>query len=801
MRSGDFSEWPNPVYDPATTRTNPNYNANLPTGANNLPYLRQQFMGCNGNQPNVICASDPRLGSSLASQWLKYVPLPNRPGLANNYISPNGLANSLNANTNQWDARGDEYFGNNDHLFGTYHYRGTLPYTQSAFPAVIDTNNTRIPNYSHIARVNYDHIFSPSLVNHFAWGYLDLRTGLYNASDCCVSELPQIGGVYSHTHVPVLNFDNFSSYGGNADLLSTRPTYVYTDTLTWVKGRHSLHFGGEYRDLFYPTTQRPNASGTFNFTNATTGLVGISSGNAMASFLLGEVGSASAGFYSLPSFVPAAKAYGFFAGDTWKATQKLSVTLGLRWDVFTPSVEENNQTSFFDPTGPNPGADNRPGRLAFAGTKFGSASYGSDAPEKTYYKAFGPRVGLAYAVGPQTVVRAGYGIFFEQAYYPGWNGGIATDGFNETVTFSSTLGGIQPTFLLQDGLPQNFVKPPFIDSSFLNGQNAPNYRPVDANRRPYTQQWNFTIERQVGSNIRLTAAYVGNKGTRLLSQINGLNALNPSLLSLGNRLNDQFAPGQTTLDGVSAPYAGWVEQMTGCAPTVAQALLPYPQYCGNIFGQNESQGNSTYHAFQLTAEKRFSNGLYFLGAYTLSKTLTDADYSQSSTGQIYAISPFEGHRQKALSIQDTPNSVTLSTTYELPFGRGKAFANSSGTMVNLLISGWQVTGIFRATSGQPLAFRSSYCNVPSQFAVQCIPSVLPGANPYFQDKGSFNPDLPLFNVQSFQSVSDFNFYYGNGSRVANLRGFGFNNLDFGIIKNLELASDGTSRSAAKRSTR
>jgi hypothetical protein len=104
-----------------------------------------------------------------------------------------------------------------------------------------------------------------------------------------------------------------------------------------------------------------------NFTNANTGLLGLTSGNSMASFLLGYVGNGSAGFYTLPKFDPKAKAYGFFAGDTWKATQKLSVTLGLRWDVFTPSVEADNQTSFFDPTGANPGAGGRPGRLAFAG--------------------------------------------------------------------------------------------------------------------------------------------------------------------------------------------------------------------------------------------------------------------------------------------------------------------------------------------------------------------------------------------------------------------------------------------------
>jgi len=365
MRNGDFSEWPFPIYDPDTTKINPNYNSSLPTGANNLPYTRQQFMGCDGHHPNVICATDPRLASSLAQSWLKFVPQPNRPGLSNNYLSPNGLASSLNANTNQWDTRADEYFGEKDHVFGTYHYRGTLPYTQSAFPAVIDTNNTRIPNYSHIVRVNYDHIFSPTLVNHFAWGYLDLRTAQYNASDCCVDQLPAIAGVYNHTHVPSVTFNdslnNYSNYGGNADLLSTRPTYVFNDTLTWVKGKHTLHFGGEYRSLAYPTSQQPNGSGTFNFTDANTGVLGMTSGNAMASFLLGTVGNASAGFYSLPSFNPQAKAYGFFAGDTWKATQKLSVTLGLRWDVFTPSVEAENKTSFFDPYGANPGAGGRRG--------------------------------------------------------------------------------------------------------------------------------------------------------------------------------------------------------------------------------------------------------------------------------------------------------------------------------------------------------------------------------------------------------------------------------------------------------
>src|SRR5207244_6922435 len=145
--------------------------------------------------------------------------------------------------------------------------------------------------------------------------------------------------------------------------------------------------------------------------------------------------------------------------------------------------------------------------------------------EKTFHKGFAPRVGLAYTLTPKTVVRAGYGVFFMQNFYPGWNGGIATDGFNTAAAFSSSLGGLQPAFLLQNGFPQNFAHPPFINSTYLNGQNAPNYRPLDANQLPYAQQRNLSLEHQFTENTYVAVAYVGNKGTRLLSQIAPVNAL------------------------------------------------------------------------------------------------------------------------------------------------------------------------------------------------------------------------------------------------------------------------------------
>lgn len=778
-RAGDFSAWPQPIYNPDTTTTNPSFNASLPTGPTNLPYLRQQFPG------NIIPSSDPELATSLASGWLKYVPTPNRPGFTANYESPNALANSLNAHTDQWDVRGDQYIGDKDHVEVTWHYRGTLPFTQYALPKQIDTNNTRIPNYSEVERLNYDHTFGPTLLNHFALGYLDLLTEEYNASDCCVTAVPQIAGVYNHAHQPNINFgDGFSSYGGNSDLLSTRPTWIANDMLTWVRGKHTIEFGGEYRNIAYPTQSTQGGTGSFNFSDLSTGLIGIPSGNSYASFLLGEVGSASVTYYTLSAWRPQAKSVGFFAGDTWKATRKLSLDYGLRWDLYQPSEEAKNQTSFLDPTRDNPGAGNRPGALVFAGSKWGAASSGSPYPENLYTHAFGPRIGIAYAINDKTVVRTGYGIFMMQNFYPGWNGGIATDGFNETVSFSSSLGGLQPAFLLQSGVPQTFTPPPFISESALNGQNGPNYRPLNANQVPYAQQWNLTVQHQFTPNTHVSLGYVASHGDRLLSQLSPINALPLSDLSMGSALYDQFQPGQATLDGVSQPYAGWSTQMAACAPSVAQALRPFPQYCGNLTGDNENQGWSNYNSLQASFEHRFAHGFWMMASYTWSKTMSTTDFIQVTT-ETSSFSPSQKNRNYSLSGQDIPQIFSLATVYDLPFGRGHRFLNRGGVL-NRLVGGWELSSILRFQSAQPASFYSSFCNVPSAFAAGCIPGELPGVDPYAQNPGNFNPNLPLFNINAFQPASAFNFNTGDGSRVSNIRGFGYSNQDLSLIDNIAI---------------
>ena len=794
QRQGDFSDWVDsdgrviPVFDPATTHPNPAFDPNLQTGPNNLPFLRDQFMGCDGNTPNVICASDPRLQNSLAKQWFQFLPTPTFSGPLNNYVVPVPVGEGIFNDSNLLDLRVDHIIGDNDHVYATMHSRSSFAPEATRLPPQLAQEQPYQTNQTVMPRLAWDHTFSPRLLNHLAGGYNDTFAESFCIDKQYAGQLPQIPGVADHANPPVLYFDDFASYGCNNEFKGTRPTYIVNDLLTWIRGAHSFKFGGEYRKLGINRLDRFNGSGSFGFSRLNTGLIGLTSGNSIASFILDSVDNASAEFRTLEDWYARADAWSLHFGDTWKITPKLSLSYGVRWDVSRPSVEKYDRTSFLDPFGPNPAAGNRPGRLAFAGTKWGAASFGERHPEQTWYRGFAPRLSLAYSLTPKTVLRSGYGIVYTQAYYPGWNGGVASDGFNATVGYSSSLGGLDPAFILSEGLPQNFVRPPFIDPSYRNGQGL-RYRPFDANRLPYSQQWNLTIEHQFTSNFYVSTAYVANKLTRLPSRVVPLNALDPKLLSMGQKLNDEFQPGQTSLDGVPIPYPGWVEQMTGCAPTVAQALLPYPQYCSGLFGQNENAGNSSFHSFQLKAEKRFSSGIWMLGSYTVSKLLTSTDSVQADaqlwSGAHGAISPYERRRNKALALNDVPQVLSVAMIYQLPFGKGQRFLNTGGA-VDKMVRGWQLSSIFRGTSGVPLVFRSGACNVPGQFRAGCIPALLPAANPFSQEKSSFDPANPLLNKNAFEPADSFNFYYGQGPRVSNIRGFGYYNHDLSIIKNTQI---------------
>lgn len=786
-RQGDFSDWKDangnliPIYDPASTRVV------------NGQVVRSQFMGCDGQHPNVICANDPRLQASLASGWLKYLPTPTASGPLNNFQPP-AVPAAISSNANFLNMRFDEYIGDRDHFTVTLFKRDNLAQTSHLLPLQLSTD---LENYKHtwLNRVNYDHIFSPTVLNHFAAGYTDDQYYGGGLDAPSAQQLPMIPGVVTHAYAPAIRFsDGFAGYGTNTGSAAANrwpdPAIVSSDLVTWVRGQHTLKLGMEYRHMVNSPYTAAGGAGQFNFSGTETGLLGVNSGSPIASFLLGGVDSASLTQRSVNVSTSIQHSWIAHIGDTWKLRPNLTVSYGIRWEMVSPSSEKHDVMSFFNAAGVNTEAGGRAGNLAFAGTRWGGSSFGSPFPEQTFYGGFGPRLGIAYSPDSKTVVRTGYGIFYDAGYYSGWYGGVAQDGFNASPAFGSTMGGLSPAFLLAQGFPQNYQRAPDLDPGFLNGQYGPNYRPKDGNRLPYTQQWNFTIEREVRKDFTASVAYVGNKGTRLLSRTAPLNALNPALLShYGSRLYDEFQPGQSSLDGVAAPYAGWAQQMTACAPSVAQALLPYPQYCGPLQGLNENAGNSTYHSLQLKAEKRLSNGLWFLASYTFSKLITDADNTQPDALSYQAlggaISPFERQRNKGLALEDVPQTFSLAASYDLPFGRHKRWL-SSNRFLDYVVGGWTVSSILRFSSGIPFYFRSSTCNIPGQFVESCIPGVLSGANPFAQSESGFDPAKPLFNVNAFEPAGNFNFYSGSGTRVTNLRAFGTKNQDLLFSKTIPL---------------
>jgi hypothetical protein len=286
----------------------------------------------------------------------------------------------------------------------------------------------------------------------------------------------------------------------------------------------------------------------------------------------------------------------------------------------------------------------------------------------------------------------------------------------------------------------------------------------------------------------------------------------PSTLKSGiPKLLDTFNVTEAPVDGVSVPYAGWVSQMNSgvCAPTVAQALAPYPQFCSVLQGLNEGHGNSIYHSFQLKAEKRYRNGLYMLVSYTNSKIISDAsDNTQQLGGSWNAtqgvISPFEKGRARSLSSDDVPQIISAAFVYDLPFGKGKRYL--AGGMANAVVGGWQISPIIHWNSGTPMWFRDSNsgCAVVSQFRQSCLVGLVPGANPFLQDPNSFNPSKgPLLNAAAFEPASNFLYtdttgvggpgqfgYTGSGPRITNLRGPNAKNVDISLTKNTPIGERG-----------
>jgi len=832
-RAGDFTDWQDskgqliPVYMPGNASAACQAAAGVGPG--------QQFPG---NKIPSNCFSQ------IALAYLKELPQPTNAQPFNNYTLSKPVPDTLVSNSNVFMTRIDHSYGDKDHFYFFWWRQFTGYNTATELPPIISTESPTRPQNSPIARFNWEHTFSTTMTNHMTLGYLNRNEGYGSEPQILdaakAGTLPLVAGAAGNNSLPQFTFTTFNqisnSTGPPAGNVTTRPTWDLNDTANKTLGHHTITFGFDWRNIQGNVHQHTNQAGSYNFSGSATAIPSLNSGAPVADFLLGAVTGGSVDRRTVSANYPRQKSWALHVNDSWKVTTKFTANFGVRWDYFSPSREKYNHLSFFDPAGMNP--DGIPGSLAFAGS--GSACqpacYGAEYPEKAWRKGFAPRLSIAYAYDPKTVVRAGYGVFLTQAFYPGWNGGIQLDGYNLSQSFGTlkdpTTSQNDPTFYVDNGVPAPALTPPFISGSFDNGHTNILYRPLDANRRSYSQQWNLTIERQLPQNVFLSVAYVGNKGSRLPSSLNPVNVLNPfdakiqafyanttpidascatgnptpgAICSYVPELDVPFTSDNQTLFGVTPPYPGWIAELNAagnCSPTVGQALLPFPQFCDKLQGLNENHGSSIYHSFQLKFEKRYSQGLYMLVAYTNSKLLTNAaDNTQRDASTWNAsqgvISPFEERRNRSLAPDDVPQTLSAAFVYELPLGRGKRYLHDNGA-VDRLAGGWQISPIIRYSKGTPLWIRSDAC-LTSYTGQGCLPALISGANPFLQDPNSFDPGKgPLLNVAAFEPLTSFEpagacrgctgvfGYTGKGPRIFGFRGPNYKNVDFAITKNTKL---------------
>jgi carboxypeptidase family protein/TonB-dependent receptor-like protein len=591
------------------------------------------------------------------------------------------------------------------------------------------------PITSKTLRINYDHTLSPTLLNHFGVGY----QRYYNPDTTPITEYDSASELGLPGAV-VNGFPRFLMLGSMDDLgptnyqLYTQDKPTFYENMTWVHGDHSTKFGGEFRIDSFNNLANNGATGTYNFSPNQTALPnpqlasvnGRSVGSNYASFLLGLVNTASINNPTAVGF--RRSTWAGFIQDDWKFQPRLTLNLGMRYDYQNPLHELHDRLSMFDPTIANPAAGGLKGATRFIGDGEGRCNCGF---AKTYPWGFAPRLGAAWSINDKTVVRVGWGITYGQLSGFSYIGAGQSLGFGfNSINFSNPLFGA-PGIQLNQGLNYNsadlyrLILNPGIRPSTGQIDNPPALLDPNAGRPPRLSNWVINLQHEFGKNMMVEVAYVGNRGAWF--EANGLvnlNAIRPEDLQarglditkaedrtlLTSRLDSNLAKAR----GFSAPYAGFP-----LSATVAQSLRPFPQF-GNLGLDLAPLGNTWYDSLQVKATKRLSRGMDFTLAYTFSKTLTTV--TEQGGGTIRVNDVFNRAAIKALSPNDQPHVLVANFRYEVPvFG----LAQRSG-LARALFTGWNLSGIFRYASGEPIPVPNAQNNLDQLLFRRTFANRVPG---------------------------------------------------------------------------
>jgi len=668
-------------------------------------------------------------------------------------------------------------------------------------PAISGDKTQATPGW--LIRFAEDWTISANKLNHFAFGYNRfLNNNRSNAQLSGTDWESELGmqGVGTHAF-PVITFAGNNNtlkglsrnYGHGGGSFAPNGSTILQDDFTWIRGNHSFRMGGELR-RYYLNERSLTNTGSYNFHNEQTGLPNSSflsdalndTGFSYASFLLGDARSANLDTILLTDGIRS-QTVAFYFQDDWKVNSKLTMNLGLRWDIPTPLHEVASRMSGLDPTAPNPGADGYRGAFVVLGQ--GPGRTGTDRFSDTYYKQFGPRFGLAYAATSKMVVRGGYGINFSPPisdgfdfpYFTGFNGPAPIN--RKTSPFIGTVAynwdGVYPAF--QGTLPAT-------DPTLLNGQNIAYYSP-NLNRLPYVQNWNFGIQYELPWQTRLEANYIGNKGTRLSASHNGLTGLPGAL----NQADTKYlALGDTLLDSIDdhpeipKPYPSF-------SGTVGEALKPFPQYY-NVVTHRLNDGWSSYQSAQVTLTKRASRGLSFIVAYTFSKSMATSD--STGPGDYYYYHTQDYYNRKndySVTRLNAPQDLKISWIYDAPFGKGGRWFREGA--MNYILGGWTVAAIQHYRSGAPLAINDGNWEPTAIFNPGLRGDVLLPPDQWITGSKPTSPDLnagtPYLNPAAFGPVpktpNNVPLQLGDSPRyLSGLRGFANYGENLSLIKRTAL---------------
>jgi Carboxypeptidase regulatory-like domain len=685
------------LYDPFSTR---------PLGAG---FIRDPIPG-NNLATYVSPYTHGTLINSIGQTLINYYPAPLTNALSNNW-SASGLQAD---HSNEYSVRIDHNFSDSTRLYGRFSKKPNYKDEVATFFGATNPAGPgqRNPNNRWNVGVGLSQVFTPTFTMSINLGGMkwvegnDVQSHGFKASSL---GLPSFIDTYS-PQFPIISVASYLPQGPVAGAgQGAFPRAAGSGSVDFVKvrGEHQLSFGymavatDENGGRFHFTT--------FNFNNLFTDGPDPSNpakgtGDSSASMLMGvstssgcQGGGCSTGISI--SQVSRTWFHGLYLQDDWKATRKLTVNLGLRYEIQRPVTDRYNRQAWFDYKAVNPISSsvgqNYLGELQFA-------SSGQRGLFNTNYKNFAPRIGFAYQVMPKLVMRGGYGIF----YPPTFRGTGPAPGFSsDTPYVASNNGGLNPANTLSTAFSSGLV--PVVGSS-QDGLTNVGFGVTAVNRDRktyYAQQWMYGFQFAPTPNDVLELAYVGNHGVHVQASGLNLNQLNPKYFSMGNALLNQ----------VPNPFFGHITS-SGCSldqPTIQQGQLlrPYPEFC-DINESLDPAGGSNYNALNVNYTHRISQGLTLLASYTFSKFIDNvggpenwasasANFSENIRN-VYNLAA-----ERSVDATDTPHSFVLSYVYELPVGKGRRFGSGLSGVANAVVGGWQTSGTLTLKEGFPLTITSA----------------------------------------------------------------------------------------------